>query len=218
MSTTHSANVDNRTLAQSSAVASNSRVLVVSTSGDLAGQYIPLMNAMFAAQHSRVLIDVLKLAGDTVLLQQASFTTGGIFLAPTSSKSSEGPTTNGKSVHDKPLPIQLLPYLLHALLPAPATRAHLFPPTSPHVDFRAACFCHRDVVDTGYVCSICLSIFCEELPSTPDGTFCLICGTKLLLASDGQPVVDEDGSKKKDKKKKRKKDGTVTEEVGTPAG
>lgn len=30
-------------------------------------------------------------------------------------------------------------------------------PTSEGVDFRAACFCHRKVVDVGFVCSICLS-------------------------------------------------------------
>lgn len=31
------------------------------------------------------------------------------------------------------------------------------PPTAVGVDFRAACFCHRRVVDVGFVCSICLS-------------------------------------------------------------
>ncbi|KAI9724194.1 MAG: RNA polymerase II transcription factor B subunit 4 [Chrysothrix sp. TS-e1954] len=177
----------------------NSRLLVVSTSGDLAAQYIPLMNSMFAAQHSRVLVDVLKLAGDTVLLQQASFTTGGIFISPEIKQSQ---------------PIALLPYLLHALLPDAHARQHLYSPTNPHVDFRAACFCHRRVVSIGYVCSICLSIFCEELP---DGT-CLTCGTKLVLRRHGgEGLLDGDGSGKKKEKKKKKKREAETERTVTAA-
>lgn len=30
-------------------------------------------------------------------------------------------------------------------------------PGKTGVDFRAACFCHRKVVDLGFVCSVCLS-------------------------------------------------------------
>ncbi|KAE8243709.1 hypothetical protein A4X13_0g6980, partial [Tilletia indica] len=44
-------------------------------------------------------------------------------------------------------------------------------PTLDSVDFRAACFCHRKVVDVGFVCSVCLSIFCELRKE------CLICGS-----------------------------------------
>jgi transcription initiation factor TFIIH subunit 3 len=59
-------------------------------------------------------------------------------------------------------------------------------PSAETVDFRAACFCHRRVVDTGYVCSVCLSIFCE----VPEEAECLTCGTKLQLGSYGKkPVV-----------------------------
>lgn len=38
------------------------------------------------------------------------------------------------------------------------------------VDFRASCFCHKRTIDVGYVCSVCLAIFCKQMPS------CLICG------------------------------------------
>jgi transcription initiation factor TFIIH subunit 3 len=62
----------------------------------------------------------------------------------------------------------------------------LVTPSADAVDFRAACFCHRNVVDTGFVCSICLSIFCE----VPDGGECLTCGTALALGNYGKrPVV-----------------------------
>lgn len=153
----------------------NARILLASTSGNLAAQYIPLMNLIFASQHLRIPLDILKLAGDTVLLQQASYTTQGIFLNPIelpanastdpdttitdTARSSNGTSTPSKSTTQT---VQLLPLLLFAFLPDPATRRHLIPPTAIAVDFRAACFCHRRVVDIGFVCSICLSIFCDE--------------------------------------------------------
>ena len=115
-----------------------SRIMVVSVSGDLAHQYIPIMNTTFAAQRLRIPIDILKLAGDTVFLQQASDATKGIYMHLRS-------------------PQGLLQYLMMAFLPDQMSRKHLIAPTQEVVDFRAACFCHRKVVDVGFVCSICLS-------------------------------------------------------------
>lgn len=115
-----------------------SRILVISVSGDLAHQYIPIMNTTFAAQRLRIPIDILKLAGDTVFLQQASDATKGVYMQL---RSLEG----------------LLQYLMMAFLPDQISRKHLVAPTQEVVDFRAACFCHRRVVDIGFVCSICLS-------------------------------------------------------------
>lgn len=122
-----------------------SRILIVSVSGDLANQYIPVMNSIFAAQRKRIPIDILKLAGDTVLLQQASDATGGVYMKP---ERPEG----------------LLQYLMMAFLPDATARTSLVVPSAGGVDFRAACFCHRRVVDIGFVCSVCLSskYFCEE--------------------------------------------------------
>ena len=114
------------------------RILIVSVSGDLAGQYIPVMNAVFAAQRLRIPIDVLKLAGDTAFLQQASDATGGIYIAPHT-------------------PQGMLQYLMMAFLPDQIARQWLVPAVESAVDFRAACFCHRNVITTGFVCSVCLS-------------------------------------------------------------
>ena len=36
-------------------------------------------------------------------------------------------------------------------------REQLILPSSVHIDYRAACFCHRRLVDIGFVCSVCLS-------------------------------------------------------------
>ena len=47
-------------------------------------------------------------------------------------------------------------------LPDPSVRSKLTLPPRAQVDYRAACFCHRHLIDVGYVCSVCLSseLFC----------------------------------------------------------
>ena len=42
-------------------------------------------------------------------------------------------------------------------LPPPSIRNVISVPTQDRIDFRAACFCHKNVVDVGFVCSVCLS-------------------------------------------------------------
>ncbi|CAK3990972.1 RNA polymerase II transcription factor B subunit 4 [Lecanosticta acicola] len=172
-----------------------SRILILSVSGDLASQYIPIMNSIFACQRLNIPIDILKLAGDTVFLQQAADATGGVYMA----------------LNDKTR-AGFLQYLMFAYLPDEAARNHLIVPGEGEgVDFRAACFCHRKVVDIGFVCSICLSIFCEPLH---DST-CLTCGSHLTMANYGQkPAVVP----KKKKKKRRPVDGAGTPDsrAGTP--
>ncbi|KAF2200338.1 RNA polymerase II transcription factor B subunit 4 [Delitschia confertaspora ATCC 74209] len=185
------------TEAQSQRLSLTSRILVVSVSGDLANQYIPVMNAIFAAQRKRIPIDVLKLAGDTVLLQQACDATNGVYIKPEH-------------------PGGILQYLMMGFLPDQTARKWLNMPGAEAVDFRAACFCHRKVVDMGYVCSVCLSIFCE--PNLPDN-LCLTCGSYLSLAAaqTGPPALIP-----RKRKKKKKVGGTGTDSVtpggNTPAG
>ncbi|KAI5804155.1 TFIIH subunit Tfb4/p34 [Peziza echinospora] len=163
----------------------NARILVVSVSGDLAVQYIPIMNCIFAAQRKKIPIDICKIAGDSVFLQQASDATDGVYM----------------QLQD---PSGLLQYLMMAFLPDQTSRKHLVLPTQVNVDFRAACFCHKRVVDIGFVCSICLSIFC----SPPAGALCTTCGTKLDISSfghGGKPAV----LVTRKKKKKRKADAVT---------
>ena len=44
-----------------------------------------------------------------------------------------------------------------SFLPPPSMRGLLNVPTQDQIDFRAACFCHKTIVDVGFVCSVCLS-------------------------------------------------------------
>ncbi|KAK4983732.1 RNA polymerase II transcription factor B subunit 4 [Elasticomyces elasticus] len=170
--------------------AANARILVVSVSGDLANQYIPIMNALFACQRLHIPVDILKLAGDTVFLQQAADLTGGVYIAPSDAQKGG-----------------LLQYLMMGFLPDAVARNILVSPGEGEgVDFRAACFCHLRVVDIGFVCSICLSIFCEPLQDE----MCLTCGTQLKMANYGmEPVVVP-----RRKKKKRKLGGPMDADRG----
>lgn len=82
---------------------------------------------------------------DSSLLQQASYLTNGFYF--------KVPQISG-----------LLNYLLWLFLPDVSTRKMLVYPPNSQVDFRAACFCHQKVIDVGYVCSVCLSVFCSFTP------------------------------------------------------
>jgi transcription initiation factor TFIIH subunit 3 len=177
----------------------HSRILLVSVSPsyDLAHQYIPIMNAIFACQRLSIPIDICQIPppnapmNSMVFLQQASDATKGVYI-PLSNATSGG----------------FLQYLMMAFLPTQSSRVHLVLPTRIDVDFRAACFCHRRVVDIGFVCSICLSIFC----SVPEDGDCLTCGTHLELGDyGGRPMVVP-------RQKKRKKNRTTLDgsRVSTP--
>jgi len=177
--------------------APTSRVLIISTSPDNSAQYIPLMNSIFAAQRLSISIDVLTLASSSTFLQQAADATGGLYMSLTTPETHAG----------------LLQYLMFAYLPDPCARQLLVSPSgNSGVDFRAACFCHRRIVDVGFVCSICLSIFCEPVA---DGT-CLTCGSHLVLANYGQKPAVVPKKKKGKKKRVEGGEGTPGSARGTP--
>ncbi|TID21373.1 putative ATP-citrate synthase subunit 2 [Venturia nashicola] len=174
-----------------------SRILILSVSSDLSDQYIQVMNGIFAAQRLQIPMDVMKLSGSTVFLQQASDATGGIYLDPQSSALKGG--------------AGFLQYLMMAYLPDVTARQLLVRPGKGEVDFRAACFCHRNVIDLGYVCSVCLSIFCS--PTVLIDTSCLTCGTQLSLPANYNVTP---ATIQRPKKKKKKLGDAGASGVGTP--
>lgn len=212
-----------------------SRILIItlSPSTDLAHQYIPIMNSIFACQRLQVPIDVLQLPlssesdkqkgerSSTVFLQQASDATKGIFIAaklsPQSDTFAKPPRADGLEHNGTLARYSMLTYLLTSLLPAPSSRLHLITPTRVDVDFRAACFCHRNVISLGFVCSICLSIFCDQSLEILSTEGCITCGTKLTVRDEG--VGGWAGGKKPvvvAQKKKKKKKGAANSTTGTP--
>ncbi|KAG0006677.1 RNA polymerase II transcription factor B subunit 4, partial [Modicella reniformis] len=103
------------------------RMLVLTVSPDSSSDYIPIMNCIFSAQKA-------IWGEDAVFLQQAAHITEGIYMRPDD-------------------PHGLLQILLFSFLPDMFSRSYLYLPGQDQVDFRAACFCHKKIVDIGYVCS-----------------------------------------------------------------
>ncbi|KIJ67969.1 hypothetical protein HYDPIDRAFT_25422 [Hydnomerulius pinastri MD-312] len=150
------------------------RILVLSVSPDLSSSYIPIMNSIFSAQKlvrvvsfeysdvdqnlaQKVTIDVCKIYGpDTVFLQQAAHLTDGSYIYLERRDA-------------------LLQYLIMTFLSPPSIRKVIAVPKQDKIDFRAACFCHKNIVDIGFVCSVCLSIFCQPVP------VCSTCRTKFPI-------------------------------------
>ncbi|CAF0791422.1 unnamed protein product [Brachionus calyciflorus] len=121
------------------------RFVIVKASDDSSNQYMSFMNMIFSAEKSHVVIDSCALLQESSLLQQASNLTNGVYF--------KIPQING-----------LLSYLLWLYLPDESTRKMLVYPPKTDVDYRAACFCHHKLIDVGYVCSVCLSVFCSFTP------------------------------------------------------
>ncbi|XP_060927375.1 general transcription factor IIH subunit 3 [Limanda limanda] len=133
-----------------------SRILVIKAAEDCALQYMNFMNVIFAAQKQNILIDACVLDSDSGLLQQACDITGGLYLRI-------------------PQKVAMAQYLLWVFLPDSEQRSQLVLPPRVHVDYRAACFCHRNLIEIGYVCSVCLSIFCNFSP------ICTTCETAFKI-------------------------------------
>ncbi|CAA2956584.1 RNA polymerase II transcription factor B subunit 4 [Olea europaea subsp. europaea] len=113
--------------------------------------YVAIMNAIFSAQRLMVPVDSCILGAQhsaflqqgCIFLRQASYITGGVYLKP---QQLDG----------------LFQYLSTVFATDLHSRSFLQLPKPVGVDFRAACFCHKNTIDMGYICSVCLSIFCKH--------------------------------------------------------
>ncbi|XP_039003323.1 general transcription and DNA repair factor IIH subunit TFB4-like isoform X2 [Hibiscus syriacus] len=138
---------------RSGALHPHPRILCLQGSPDGPEQYVAIMNAIFSAQRSKVPIDSCYIgAQNSAFLQQASYITGG--------------------VHHKPQNLDgLFQYLMTIFATDLHSRSFIHLPKSVGVDFRASCFCHKNTIDMGYICSVCLSIFCKHQKK------CSTCGS-----------------------------------------
>ncbi|KAI0498756.1 hypothetical protein KFK09_019648 [Dendrobium nobile] len=143
---------------RSGAIHPQPRILCLQASPDGPEQYVAVMNAIFSAQRSMVPIDSCVVGVQhSAFLQQASYITGGIYLKP--------PQLDG-----------LFQYLAAVFATDLQSRNFLQLPKPAGVDFRASCFCHKKTIDMGYVCSVCLSIFCQHQRK------CSTCGSEFNQA------------------------------------
>ena len=105
------------------------------------------MNAIFAAQQLAVPIDACVFGKtDVPLLQQACLLAKGVYIKPDATS----------------LERALVQALLMHFLADKETRELLRMPHQRSVDMRASCVCHDRLLDIGFVCSVCLSIYCER--------------------------------------------------------
>ncbi|RCN46253.1 transcription factor tfb4 [Ancylostoma caninum] len=150
----HLKRADSSTTSNNEAIASSSssgRVVIVAMTVDFGTEHSPLMNLFFSAAKHGICVDVVSLVESSPLLQQAADITGGIFLQVEQ-------------------PSKLLSSMMTHLLGDPSSRS-LFPhPTLTEVDYRASCACHHELVSSGWVCSVCLSVLCQFMP------ICKACG------------------------------------------
>ncbi|KAH7863410.1 hypothetical protein Vadar_017158 [Vaccinium darrowii] len=139
------------------------QILCLHGSPDGPEQYVAIMNAIFSAQRSMVPIDSCLLgAQHSAFLQQASYITGGVYLKP---QQLDG----------------LFQYLSTVFASDLYSRNFLQLPKPVGVDFRASCFCHKNTIDMGYICSVCLSIFCKHHKN------CSTCGSVFGQAQSNAP-------------------------------
>lgn len=143
------------------------RILCLHGSPDGPGQYVAIMNAIFSAQRSMVPIDSCVIGVQhSAFLQQASYITGGVYLKP---QQLDG----------------LFQYLATVFATDLHSRNFLQLPKPVGVDFRASCFCHKNTIDMGFICSVCLSIFCKHQKK------CSTCGSIFGQAQTQDPSASQ---------------------------
>mmetsp|Transcript_49879 Transcript_49879/g.128349 ORF Transcript_49879/g.128349 Transcript_49879/m.128349 type:complete len:297 (-) Transcript_49879:203-1093(-) len=122
------------------------RFVFVCVGDDQPAEYVPLMNAVFSASKERVVIDTCAIGSPKIaFLQQAADLSGG------------------SVINIKPDDIDLISAKLMAQnLITPSLANVMVKTEETDVDYRASCLCHSLPVSKAYVCSVCLSVYCEE--------------------------------------------------------
>lgn len=150
------------------------RLLCLQFDQDRPQNYNSVMNAIFSAQKMNVMVDSLVLSFDSLLLQQTSFLTHGIYM-----KCFAWPdflmTLQMHYLSDNHSRQQLLiPTQVIILIPSLLVSLILFCLQQTSVDFKASCYCCRKPVEFAYMCSVCLTLLCD-MP----GRACPVCETPV---------------------------------------
>nr|XP_027195073.1 general transcription factor IIH subunit 3-like [Dermatophagoides pteronyssinus] len=158
----------------------NSRILVFSLGADhsdtYSSQYMKLINCFFAAQKINVLIDAcsINMNRETEETVPVSASLEDQFAASVLQQGCD--LTGGRYIRIHKV-ASILEHLFWCLTPSAAERQQYVLPPKHEIAPPAACFCHRKVLDIGYVCSVCLSIFCQFLP------YCTTCNSNLFKSN-----------------------------------
>ncbi|KAK8754412.1 hypothetical protein OTU49_016089, partial [Cherax quadricarinatus] len=139
----------------------HARILVIKISSDTGSQYLNYINTYLTAQKISTPIDVCVVGNDCGLLQQGADISGGYY-------------------HCIQEVSELLQCLILMYQADVGTRKKLNVPPMDSVDYRAACFCHRTLVEMGNVCSNCLSVYCKAVP---------LCSTCNVIFQTERPLM-----------------------------
>ena len=150
------------------------RVLVVTASRDNPAEYVPFMNAAYAAHKVKAaagmpvdVCDASPAPHSTMLLQVASLTNGLVVRPDPSVVDRQG---------------VLAQVLVQNFLCDHIQRSKLRTPVQPLADMRATCTCHRErLLDVGFTCSVCMSVYCNETALEKGLSKCLRCGSRLKI-------------------------------------
>lgn len=141
------------------------RLVLVTASPVPTSDFVTCMNCAFAAQKLGVVIDVFDFsqAVDSPTLMQLVHHTNGWYVNATPEQSSLG----------------VLAHTLVSYFAASPLERTVAPPQLA-TDMRSVCFCHQHLQEIGYVCSVCLAVFCEK-----PKLFCGACKSKVQMNLQG---------------------------------
>jgi len=147
------------------------RILFLQGQRDCARQYVAAMNATFCAQRMRVTVDACMLAAGchSSFLHHACAATGGIYANPC--EDSDNDSVGDAAVAGAAMAM----HLVNIFLADATSRKFLQMPSvkASQSGNKVACFATGRLVDIGFVCSVCLAIFCEKVER------CTCCGTQF---------------------------------------
>ena len=159
--------------------ARDSRIFVMQTSPDVESNYQHVQNCIFAACSLNVTIDccILPIIESTSSSLSSSSSSASMPMASSVFLEQAAYRTKGilaRVDHQT----KLQQHIMMSFLPSITDRAVLRVPTTPSFNLSANCFCHNQPVkETAWVCSVCLSIFCEPPAGNPAA--CPACQTEV---------------------------------------
>jgi len=138
----------NRDLKDRSSSTTATRIVLVTATPIPAYDFVTCMNCAFAAQKFDIVIDVLDYSqSSTPELLQLVHHTNGWFVNLSPKDGQQGSLAHA---------------LLYYFVAPSSSRTSLNAPSCPATDMRTICFCHQKLISIGYVCSVCLYVFCEK--------------------------------------------------------
>ncbi|KAF7490896.1 General transcription factor IIH subunit 3 [Sarcoptes scabiei] len=158
----------------------SARIIVFSLGADptdtYSSQYMKLINCFFAAQKINVLIDAcaINLRRESEESSPLSASLEDQFASSVLQQGCD--LTGGRFIRIHKVG-SILEHLFWCLTPSANERPQYVLPPKHQITPPAACCCHRKILDLGFVCSVCLSIYCQFSP------FCSTCNSNLFKSN-----------------------------------